>query len=441
MLAERILTGRLRYLRSRQLQLEPFRAAKLPVSKQQAKYLLYLHVPFCERLCPYCSFNRFQFCSSKAQAYFGQLREEMHMLADLGYDFSSMYIGGGTPTVLVSELCKTIDLARELFSIEDVSSETNPNHLIPEVLEPLAGRVQRLSVGVQSLDDELLKQMQRYETYGSSRQILERIEAVLGVFPVLNIDMIFNFPAQTEAMLRQDIAHLKTLAVNQVTFYPLMVSPVVEKSMLQRFGSIDFGREASYYQLLTSELSDSYTASSAWAFSREQQIMIDEYIVDYDNYVGLGSGSFSYLDGVMYVNTFSLQQYAAAIAKGEMSVDYHMPLAEQEKMRYYFMIKLFGLRLNKRHFAEAFGRPLERALWQEYQFLRLAGAFSRDDGDVLELSATGRYLLLVMMREFFIAVNSVRDLARARLPASERQLTMQSSAQAIPQVLPVSSHG
>ena len=75
------------------------------------------------------------------------------MVADLGYDFASMYVGGGTPTIMLTSSRRTIDLARELFSIKEVSSETNPNHLMPEYVEELAPRVQRLSVGVQSFDD------------------------------------------------------------------------------------------------------------------------------------------------------------------------------------------------------------------------------------------------------------------------------------------------
>lgn len=74
-----------------------------------------------------------------ADTYFASLCEEMRMVADLGYDFESLYIGGGTPT---------IDLAKELFHIREVSSETNPNHLYPEWVDPLSERVDRLSVGV-----------------------------------------------------------------------------------------------------------------------------------------------------------------------------------------------------------------------------------------------------------------------------------------------------
>ena len=91
------------------------------------------------------------------------------MLKDLGYDFESLYIGGGTPTIMLDELCKTIDLARDNFNIKEVSSETNPNHLVQAATSmQLKGRVQRLSVGVQSFDNGLLKQMDRYDKYGSA---------------------------------------------------------------------------------------------------------------------------------------------------------------------------------------------------------------------------------------------------------------------------------
>ena len=182
MLSERLLTSVVRECTKNYLRLEPTQERRVPGPKPGQKYMLYMHVPFCERLCPYCSFNRFPFAEDRARPYFANMRKEMLMLKDLGYDFESLYVGGGTPTIMIDELCDTIDLARETFSIGEVSSETNPNHLIPSYLDKLQGRVQRLSVGVQSFDNDLLKQMDRYDKYGSGEEILERIgEALLHV--------------------------------------------------------------------------------------------------------------------------------------------------------------------------------------------------------------------------------------------------------------------
>ncbi len=176
MLSERLLTNVVRQCTNQYLKLKPTDEVMMPAPEQGKRYMLYMHVPFCERLCPYCSFNRFPFSEERARPYFENMRKEMRMLKDLGYDFDSVYIGGGTPTIMIDELCDTIDQARELFNIQEVSSETNPNHLIPSYLDKLQGRVQRLSVGVQSFDDGLLKQMDRYDKYGCGQEILERIQ-------------------------------------------------------------------------------------------------------------------------------------------------------------------------------------------------------------------------------------------------------------------------
>ena len=143
--------------------------------------------------------------TSAPPRYYHALREEMRMVADLGYDFTSMYLGGGTPTILLDELCETIDLARELFSIREVSCETSPNHLGDEMVEKLHDRVQRMSVGVQSFDDMLLDQMDRYTKYGCGTELFEAVCCVAGKFHSVNVDMIFNFPSQTEEMLHRDI--------------------------------------------------------------------------------------------------------------------------------------------------------------------------------------------------------------------------------------------
>ena len=208
MISERVLSTIIKNLSQQHLELEPTAETHLPEAEPGRKYLLYMHVPFCQRLCPYCSFNRYPFRPEIAAPYFASMRKEMLMLKDLGYDFESVYVGGGTPTIMIDELCETIDLARETFSIKEVSSETNPNHLAPEYLQKMKGRIQRLSVGVQSFDDGLLKQMDRYDKYGSGAEILERIAEATPCFDSLNVDMIYNFPSQTEDILFSDLEKL-----------------------------------------------------------------------------------------------------------------------------------------------------------------------------------------------------------------------------------------
>lgn len=441
----------MRTLSSGYLDMKPLGGAhaSLPAAQNQEACLLYVHIPFCERLCPYCSFCRYPFNEVRARAYFAALRKEMQMVARLGYNAESLYIGGGTPTVLVDELAQTIDLAGELFRIKEVSCETNPNHLIPRVLDVLDGRVQRLSVGVQSFDDDLLRRMQRFDKYGSGMEILERLVACEGRFESLNADMIFNFPTQTEDTLIYDLACILESGVNQTTFYPLMASPVVEESLAATVGKVDYAREARFYSLICEALTEPQTAlsaagvgdfaevdsaagsgdtagaysfGSAWTFNASNSTMIDEYIINYEEYPAIGAGGFSYLDGSLYANTFSVDEYIRQVNSGQMSVKQQNRFSKTSKMRYRLMMQLFGLELDKTQWKKDFGVSVATGLPAEYAFYKAIGAFDTDDKERITLTPKGRYHLVALMREFFIGVNGLRDAARATLQPEEKNL-------------------
>ena len=143
------------------------------------------------------------------------------MYGDRGFDFAAVYVGGGTPTVLPREMGTVLEALRKRFSIREVSLETNPNHLTDEILGMLKDKgVNRLSVGVQSFDDGLLKRMERFRKYGSGADIRARLEKTRGIFDTLNVDMIFNFPGQTVDMIARDVRTIIDIEADQVTFYP-----------------------------------------------------------------------------------------------------------------------------------------------------------------------------------------------------------------------------
>ena len=423
MFSERLLSRVVGACTDSYLKLETCNDQLMPPPEPGKHYMLYMHVPFCERLCPYCSFNRFPFSEDRARPYFDSLRREMLMLAELGYDFDSLYIGGGTPTIMIDELVRTIDLARKTFSIKEVSSETNPNHLIEPYLEQLDGRVQRLSVGVQSFDNGLLDQMGRLQKSGDAETIFERIRTASPHFLSMNVDMIFNFPAQTEDILINDLAWVLESGATQTTFYPLMASPAVECSLAATVGKVDYAREAHFYDIIWRTLLDNgFTLSSAWTFDKSASGMIDEYVVDYEEYPAIGSGGITYLGHTLYVNTFSVKEYNERIASGRMSMSAATHFDFHQRMRYRFMMQLFGLRLDKQQFKRDFGCSVERGLPGEMAFMTAAGAFATNNSDELTLTPKGRYLMVAMMRQFFIGVNNLRDQARAALVGEEHEL-------------------
>ncbi|MCX7635457.1 MAG: coproporphyrinogen III oxidase family protein [Syntrophales bacterium] len=396
---------------ARSLRFEGDVARPLPRPAKEKPRLLYLHVPFCESLCPYCSFHRVLFQQDLCRRYFAALRRELVLYHQRGYDFQGIYVGGGTPTVMVDELAATIHQAKELFSIAEVSVETNPHHLTEGHLAVLrdAG-VARLSVGVQSFHDGLLHDMGRLAKYGNGAEIAARLMAAKGLFTTLNADMIFNFPSQTEAMLKADLAVLITLDLDQITYYPLMVADATREAVARSLGRVDYRKEERFYNLILEGLQSRYRFSSAWCFSRKEA-MIDEYIVDYEEYAGLGSGSIGFLEGVCYANTFDIAGYIAQIERNELPVAASRTFGLRELMRYDFLMKLFGTRLDLAFFRKKYGRSPWPYLWFDIAAFAAAGCFAKRNG-LLELSKRGCYAWVILMREFFIAVNNFRDYCR-----------------------------
>jgi coproporphyrinogen III oxidase-like Fe-S oxidoreductase len=389
-------------------------APRIPEVTQQMPRLLYLHIPFCEKLCPYCSFNRIIFDESLCRDYFRALRLELLLYKKRGFDFQGIYVGGGTPTVLIDELEDTLALARESFRIREISVETNPNHLTDANIAALKRvGVNRLSVGIQSFDNGLLKAMDRFDKYGSGEAIRDRLKQVLGQFDTLNADMIFNFPAQSMDILNRDLDILMEIGVDQITYYPLMVSDSTRQVVSKTLGRVDYRQEERFYHRIVERLVPAYRFSSAWCFSRKTA-MIDEYIVDYDEYAGLGSGSIGYLNGTCYANTFNIRQYIAQVGRGELPLMASRDFGIKDQIRYDFLMKLFGMKLDIPAMLKKYGDRFFRHIWLDLVAFRLAGGLRYDPPDYY-LTPSGRYYWVIMMREFFISVNNFRDFCREQL--------------------------
>ncbi|MBW1679536.1 MAG: hypothetical protein JRJ08_05265, partial [Deltaproteobacteria bacterium] len=117
MLIENFITCFARKKNSGYLQFSPSTSFSMSPKEDATPTLLYMHIPFCEELCPYCSFNRVVFKENLARAYFDALRKEIAMYKKTGYDFKALYVGGGTPTILIDELKRTLQLITETYNV------------------------------------------------------------------------------------------------------------------------------------------------------------------------------------------------------------------------------------------------------------------------------------------------------------------------------------
>jgi coproporphyrinogen III oxidase-like Fe-S oxidoreductase len=368
---------------------------------------LYIHIPFCRTLCPFCCFNRYLFKEEQARSYFIDLRKEVDMYGALGFKFNDFYFGGGTPTVLMDELGDFIAYLRAKFDVRRISLETTPRELTPDTVAQLQTLgINRLSVGVQSFDNTLLKAMGR--TLFKGEDSIEKLKLVQGKFDTVNVDLMFNFPTQTLEQFRSDVKIFKDMGIDQATFYPLMPSPHKMDALERKFRRVDTSREKRFYDIILHEVLDSgYKPATAWCFSRGDR-MIDEYIIDYDDYIGVGAGSVGFLGGDFLVNSFSLEGYHNLVAQGKLPIVRMRRLSELEHCRYYMLTQFFGMGLNAESFRKRFGADIHSKLWAELIFFKMAGIIQERDG-LISVSRRGMYPVGTMMKEFFASLNTLRE--------------------------------
>ena len=209
-------------------------------------------------------------------------------------------------------------------------------------------------------------------------------------------------------------------------------------------GKVDYNRERRFYEIICDLLLGDlpggqpglFELGSAWTFNRRgtgaagEDAMIDEYVVDYEEYPGYRqSGGITYLGENLYVNTFSVREYNTAIEAGHMSMMGKTTFSLRDRMRYRFMMQLFGLRLDKRQFERDFGMSVERGLPVEMGFMRACRGFRhrqrrRADADAEGPLPGGGHDAPVLHRREQLARSGSRGAhwrgARASSSATER---------------------
>jgi coproporphyrinogen III oxidase-like Fe-S oxidoreductase len=167
---------------------------------------LYLHIPFCEQICPYCPYNKELYGNNLAERYIDAVKTEMDFYSEIAGDkpITSLYIGGGTPTTMLhSGLGDIIGHMRDVFNLQcDIHMESHPNHLSAGNLSKIKSMgVQHLSIGVESLVDRHLKSLGRTYTAKGVKEAVRR--AVSEGFRCVNVDVMFALPGQTYREIEQ----------------------------------------------------------------------------------------------------------------------------------------------------------------------------------------------------------------------------------------------
>ena len=189
---------------------------------------LYLHIPFCEQICPYCPYNKEIYTPEAAERYTNAVKKEMDFYSAVVGDkpVTSFYIGGGTPTTMLhTGLAEILEHIFVNFNMRcDIHMESHPNHLTIENLNKIADMgVKHLSAGVEALQEKHLKTLKRPYTVEQAKAAVER--AVNMGFECVNVDLMFALPDQTLNEIEEAGQTLVKMGVDQVAAYPLFRFP------------------------------------------------------------------------------------------------------------------------------------------------------------------------------------------------------------------------
>jgi oxygen-independent coproporphyrinogen-3 oxidase len=156
--------------------------------------------------------------------------------------------------------------------------------------------------------------------------------------------------------------------------------------------------------------------------------MFDEYIIDQADYVGVGSGAFSYVGGAYHSTTFSLNHYCRRIEGGQSGITQRRPVGRRDRMRYDYLVRLFGGELRRDYIGRRYGKAFWWSMAPELLAMRAVGA-TRHDADAIRLTRRGMYCWVLMMAEFFNSVNNVREQMREHIRAELEAWNEEASVQ------------
>ena len=196
--------------------------------KKSSQMLLYLHIPYCDSKCHYCSFNsyvdKFDTRGHYMEALRKQLSWELERFSARKGDIETLFIGGGTPSTVAADLYAPIfDLLQPyLQKNAEITTEANPNSATREWLKGMKDLgVNRVSFGVQSFDHKKLRSLNRAH---SPQQARESIQTAHGLgFAHLSLDLIYNYQGDTKALLGKDIAEAFSLPIDHISAYELTI--------------------------------------------------------------------------------------------------------------------------------------------------------------------------------------------------------------------------
>ncbi|OCA92500.1 radical SAM family heme chaperone HemW [Pseudobacillus wudalianchiensis] len=362
----------------------------------------YIHIPFCQQICHYCDFNKVFLKNQPVDDYIEALAAEMKMTMEQypTERLTTIFVGGGTPTALTAgqleKLCQAI--RNQLpFTKGEFTFEANPGDLTLEKLRVLKDYgVNRLSLGVQSFNDELLRAIGR--THSSSDVFATVEDAKKAGFDNISIDLIYALPNQTLADFQATLKQALSLQLPHYSGYSLIIEPKTVFYNLMRKDELPLPKvetEASMYELLMEEMAAAglrqYEISNFAIPGFESLHNLVYWNNEY--YYGFGAGAHAYIDGTRRSNHGPLKKYMTPIQDGQFPLLYESKLTEKEQMEEEMFL---GLRktagVSASHFKGKFGVSPFSLFKGPVEDMVTRGLLVVEENESIRLTAQGKLL-------------------------------------------------
>ena len=367
----------------------------------------YVHIPFCTQICYYCDFSKVFIKNQPVDSYLEHLIEEYD-----SYDIKklrTLYIGGGTPTALsapqLAFLLEKLTDKLDLSYLEELTIEANPGDLDQEKIAVLKDSpVNRVSLGVQTFNDRMLKQIGRSHL---EKDIYENIANLKKAgFDNISIDLIYALPKQTMEDVKINVAKAIALDIPHMSLYSLILENHTVFMNRMRRGKLPLPKEdleAEMFEYIIAELEkagfEHYEISnfSKPGFESRHNLMY------WDNaeYYGIGAGASGYVNGVRYKNHGPIRHYLQAVEAGNARVQEEV-LTLHEKMEEEMFL---GLRkksgVSKKRFEEKFGLSFEDQYGAVVTELTEQGLLV-PDRDIVRMTKQGLFLGDTVAEKFIL---------------------------------------
>lgn len=308
---------------------------------------LYIHIPFCDRICNYCDFTAFQGANSKIKEYVEALKKEIELKGNKNFLIDSIFIGGGTPSFIDGKyIFEILEKVKENFIVLDnieISIETNPKTFDEKKLEYYkSAKINRVSIGVQSFKDVILKELGRNH---NSKEAFDSIELVKKFDFDLNLDLIFGYQSQTIEDILYDLEMVKNINPDHISYYGLIIEEKTKFKALQNVGKLDLldeETERKMYHLIVKKLEEiglnQYEVSNFAKVGKES--VHNKKYWNCKEYLGLGISAHSYLNDERFSNTVNLSKYIKELYNGNIPVDFREKLDMPTKKFEYIIMNM-----------------------------------------------------------------------------------------------------